>query len=172
MALILLELVLAMLAGVISGSVVAVWTVSEQARIDDLRSDREERQENLRFVRDKSSTQLVDRPFQKIDLQGQNLNGLKLARADFSGASLENAQLQFTDLSGAKLVDADLSGVNLVFAGLYGADLTNANLNDAILADGRGGIPCFDATTHWPKGFTPPTAPEGHNCDVVFPGRL
>ncbi|MGO4188565.1 pentapeptide repeat-containing protein [Pseudarthrobacter sp. TAF60_1] len=142
--LLLLEVGIALASGGLSGTVVAAWSVSEQARIDDIRSEREgqreelrsareARQENLRFVRDRSSSQVVERPFQEIDLTGQNLTGLKLSGADFSGAVLKDAKLGRSDLVGTNLREADLSGAELNSANMQGASLFQANLKDANL---------------------------------------
>ncbi|MEO5319072.1 pentapeptide repeat-containing protein [Arthrobacter sp. CC3] len=97
-----------LLVGLFSGFTVAILSVLVQVHFDDVRSDREARQENLRYVRDRSSDQIVDRPFQGIDLRGENLNGLKLEKADLGAADLakvsaNQANLKSAGLSAAKL---------------------------------------------------------------------
>lgn len=118
-----------LLVGLISGAVVAAGAMNGQAIIDDRRSLREERAENLRFVRERSSEGLVSRPFQALDLEGQNLSGLALAKADLARAKLRGAVLHEVDLTGASLTDADLGEVQMSGALLSGAELTSVNLS-------------------------------------------
>lgn len=150
-----------------------------------LAADQAERRENLRFVRDHSSTALVDRPFAGIDLRGQNLQGLHLVGAVFTGAHLEGvdfevadlesadltsallhgAKLTYADLRGAHLVgsdltEADLSGADLRHASIKGANLTGANLEN-VHWDGL----CYGDGTIWPNGFQTPPEAEG-GCGV------
>jgi len=104
-----------------------------QVHFDDVRSDREARQENLRYVRDRSSEQLVDRPFQGIDLRGENLNGLKLEKADLSAANLievsaNQVNLKSAGLSTAKLRNSLLVKTDFSYAVLVGADMSHAKL--------------------------------------------
>lgn len=160
--------------GLISGLVVASLSVWAQAGLDDRRSEREmaaaelsaaeaDRRENLRFVRERSSSVAEPRPFQGMDLRYENLSGLALEQADFEGAhmtgalatmtdvrladmsfvtatgadfrqaNLHAAKLQFADLSGSDLSGADLSQADLTAADLAGARLQGADLTDAIL---------------------------------------
>jgi hypothetical protein len=92
-------------------------------------------------------------PSKIVNLSGEDLRGIKLAKANFIGANLTEADLSGTDLGGAtlrlanltnaKLVQtdfcdadlsgADLSGATLAMANLFGADLTDANLREANL---------------------------------------
>ena len=58
-----------------------------------------------------------------LNLEGADLSGLNLIRANLSGANLEGA-----DLSGAFLRYANLSGANLEGANIEGADLFDADL--------------------------------------------
>jgi uncharacterized protein YjbI with pentapeptide repeats len=116
-----------------------------------------EQQENLRFVRDRSSEIALDRPFAGIDLRGQNLSGLKLSGADFRAARLDGTDLFDTDLSGAylrgahlrgaQMGNANLTGSQLPKADLRGADLSGARLVMAVLAGARmSGANISDAT--------------------------
>lgn len=67
---------------------------------------------------DKPDPSIPELPFKDFDLKEQNLSGLWLNCANFSGANLEGA-----DLSNAVLIEAKFDGANL----------RNANLQDAIL---------------------------------------
>jgi uncharacterized protein YjbI with pentapeptide repeats len=110
-------------------------------------------QENLRFVRQVAISDTPVKPFSGLNLNGAVLAGLDLGCAtpptgctDLSGANLEGADLSGANLRAAKLTDADLSGANLRAAKLTDADLSSADLG--------GG--CYDDSTIWPAGFTPP----------------
>ena len=77
-------------------------------------------------------------------LQGVDLNGANLLRANFRsadirdgsfvGAQLEDADLTSANLRHADLQNADLQNANLEDADLFGADLDQANLTGARLA--------------------------------------
>ncbi len=74
------------------------------------------------------------------NLQGANLFGSKLDKADVAYADLSNSNLSFTDfqqasLKGANLRAADLSKANFTQADLSYADLQDAKLSDTILAN-------------------------------------
>lgn len=110
-----------------------------QSWLDDLRSDRElkaataaaidaDRRENLRFVRERSTSQSMEKPFHSMDLAEQNLSGLLMANADLAQANLNAA-----DLEGADLTNSSLAAAQLREARLENAVLTNANLRDADL---------------------------------------
>lgn len=137
-------------AGLIAGFIVALVTFLTQYAIDDMRASDANRQENLRFIRDKSSTDDLDRPFAGLDVKGLNLRGLQLRDANFQSANLASTDLSLTDLSGANLMDArlnnarlnstDLSGANLAIAHLHGADLAFSDLSNAVLWEASGAI--------------------------------
>lgn len=120
--------------------------------IDEDRSAREERFENLRFVREAVISErartgdhdpLDDaalepneepyKPFRSLDLQGMSLAGLDLSYADLTDANLRGADLYGANLSHAHLTDADLTGANLFVASLDDAGLTGAILSGADL---------------------------------------
>lgn len=215
------EVLFAALVAVLAGG--ALFMV--QTRADDQRQEQAiefenqlqqqaERLENLRFIRERSSTDASQpRPFGRLDLRGQSLSGLQLAGAHFEDSDLEGASLfgttltdawfaftnlRGTDLSlavlnGAVLLGADLSGSTLYNSTLVGADLraailigadlstadlTDANLNgedatgldlsgsgspDASLANTDLLGPCYDDTTLWPAGYSPPPS-RTRNC--------
>jgi hypothetical protein len=72
------------------------------------------------------------------DLDGANLSGAKLRRANLSGAALfkadlDRANFREANLSGAALIGADLNGANFSEADLSGAYLSQANLSGAKL---------------------------------------
>ena len=95
-------------------------------------------------------------------LQGVDLAGKWLNRADLSGRSVSNARLcdatlREADLRHCDLRAADLSGADLTGADLTGADLSAADLSRCLLQHIR-----FDETTRWPEGFAPPPLAEQH----------
>jgi hypothetical protein len=131
-----------MAAGLIAAALVAGVSIAWQAKLDDDRSKREQRTENLRFVRERSTFEdvLLDRPFNGMDLEEQNLSGLRLHRADFREANLYKGVLRSTELNGAlldkaDLREADMELVNLQEAALGGANLAGANLKSAFLKE-------------------------------------
>ncbi|MDK2584206.1 pentapeptide repeat-containing protein [Corynebacterium yonathiae] len=73
-------------------------------------------------------------PFKDFDLKGQNLSGLWLNCANFSGANLEGADLSNTYLIRAKLNGANLRNANLQHSQLKLAQLQNADLRGADLS--------------------------------------
>jgi uncharacterized protein YjbI with pentapeptide repeats len=95
-------------------------------------ADHQQRLENLRFVRERSSPDVdTSRPFRGLDLQEQNLSGLDLPEAKMVSALLEEADLRFIHLQGAQLQRADLREANLTDSSLYGAKFIGAQLQDA-----------------------------------------
>lgn len=120
-------------------------------RLEDLRNSRAERLENLRFVRDRSSSAFMERPFANLNLRDQSLNGLNLRGADLTKADLSGADLSFiqlesaiepvdpenlqdylnpvrhgTSLKGVRACRADFTGARLA-----GADMSWGNFSDA-----------------------------------------
>ncbi len=79
---------------------------------------------------DLSSADLTD-----ADLSGAELNRADLSGADLTGVDLSGAELNRADLSGAVLTSADLSGAELNRADLSGAVLVDADLSEAELDD-------------------------------------
>lgn len=95
-------------------------------------ADHQQRIENLRFVRERSSSDVdTSRPFRGLDLQEQNLSGLNLPKAEMAGAQLDNADLRFIQLRGAQLHSADLRKANLTDSTLYKTEFIGARLQDA-----------------------------------------
>jgi uncharacterized protein YjbI with pentapeptide repeats len=82
-----------------------------------------------------------------VALNGADLTGMALPKAnlawahfvaaDLSRADLHGAYLMCANLSAVDLIDADLSHANLTGANLFLADLTNANLDGADLTDAK-----------------------------------
>jgi len=66
-----------------------------------------------------------------IDLDDQNLSGLKLCNVDLCDAHLNGANLRGTDLQGADLRNARLRQADLRKANLSSANLAHANLKQA-----------------------------------------
>ena len=132
-----------LIVGLVSGAVVAAGSMLGQAALDDQRSQQEERLENLRYVRERSSEVKTSRPFRGMDLEGQNLAGLELNGADLAEAKMKGADLTHTELSEASFIGADLSGATfssaelsdsfLSYANLQGAKLTKADIRSADL---------------------------------------
>lgn len=174
---------------------ISAFFLATQAWLDDARSDREQqraeamndsadRRENLRFVRDRAGIEVVERPFQGIDLRGQVLSGLQLEGADFEQARLGEAFLFTTNLASATLDGADLRDADLTLTVLRDATLRNTRLGranfyladvekaDFSLADLRGAdlssatglgsalldSTCYDDKTRWPNTFDPPNS--------------
>ncbi|MFJ4656662.1 pentapeptide repeat-containing protein [Nocardia sp. NPDC088792] len=100
---------------------------------------------------DLSNTCLV-----KADLNGANLRGAKLNRADLTTADLANA-----DLTGSKLADASLQTAALLNARLTGADVSGADLRHASLA--AAGLEGADFSNADARGafFDMPHGPNG-----------
>ena len=73
-------------------------------------------------------------------MDGEDLNGVNLSKADLKSTSFKRADLTNADLSearvvGAKFVSAKMSGIRLDGANLQRADFTNAVLDGASLTD-------------------------------------
>lgn len=161
--------------------VVGLVLLVGQAAIDDRRSDREtaagermaneaERRDNLRFVRELSSSPSIGKPFRNIDLTNQTLAGLSLKGADLENARLSGTFSPFIDLSESNLktsslYQAVLIGANLEKADFRGSDLRGANLKEAKLAGAILDATCYDESTVWPNGFHPPASIGGF-CDM------
>lgn len=94
--------------GLISGTIVAAGSLLGQMMLDDTRSDRQDRRENLRSVRGRSSQDPQERPFSGLDLEGQNMSGLRLETAVFDDANLTNADFSGTELRKASFIPQDL----------------------------------------------------------------
>jgi uncharacterized protein YjbI with pentapeptide repeats len=183
--------------GIVAG--LAVFLVTWH--FESQRADNDQRLENLRFVRERSSDDPSQpRPFRGLDLANQNLSGLRLPQAQFVEADLAKADLRFVLLSGAQLraadlrearltqttlngtgfIDAQLSHAsidkafarNASFAGsnLSGADFTGTSLQGADFSGAVGldqadlSTVCWDESTRWPEGFTPPPSDAPENC--------
>ena len=94
---------------------------------------------------DLSGVSLVKANFQRANLSGANLSGANLQKAKLTGANLSDAILKDADLSEAqisgsnfqeaKLIGAKLALTNLKDADFAGADLSGANLEQADLTN-------------------------------------
>jgi hypothetical protein len=75
-----------------------------------------------------------------FDLQGSDLEGLRIPFSRWRGANFSNTVLRNADCHGADLVEADFRRSDLSGANLRGADLRGADFTEAILhqADLRG----------------------------------
>lgn len=122
-----------LVVGLVSGAVVAAASMLGQSALDDDRSSREERRENLRFIRERSSSDKQDRPFGAMDIRDQNLSGLLLVESDFTDSDMSNSNLDNVVLQEAKLVSSNLTGSSLYRANLRSADLAHARLTGADL---------------------------------------
>jgi uncharacterized protein YjbI with pentapeptide repeats len=126
---------------------------------------------------DLSGTTLERASLVGADLAGANMSFARLTGADLGDADLRRANLNRANLTDAFLLSANLTRADLTEAYLDGtvledADLTDADLTgaDLGLADlrGEGGLlrdtnltgVCYDDTTTWPDGFTPPAPPD------------
>jgi uncharacterized protein YjbI with pentapeptide repeats len=77
-----------------------------------------------------ASTDLRDRDFSNMDLEGAVFAAAEMRRADFSGSNLKNAM--FTK---GVLLDANLEGADLTEALVDQVTLDNANLRNAIFTN-------------------------------------
>jgi uncharacterized protein YjbI with pentapeptide repeats len=153
------DLITGLVAGVVSGGIIFGATVW----YEDQSTAKQERQENLRFIRQVITQEGSPMPFRGLDLQGVNLTGLNFAcrdkvriegcsrHADFRNANLRGADFSLVDATEADFSGADVAGANFRLADIRGAVFFGAkNLEKA---DFYGA--CFD-TTYWPEDFTPP----------------
>lgn len=114
--------------GIVAGLAVFVVTWHFESQ----RANNDQRLENLRFVRERSSEDLDQpRPFRGLDLANQNLSGLRLPHAELSGANLVKADLRFVQLSGAKVHAVNLEGARLTQTTLGGTEFIGAQLTGA-----------------------------------------
>lgn len=120
-----------LVVGLVSGSIVALLSVFVQIHFDDVRSDKEARQENLRFVRDRSGLEETPRPFATLDLAGQSLAGLHLERASFRDGDLSHVSAEQGVFSDSQFKDADLSDADFFGAHMAGSGMTGADLSRA-----------------------------------------
>ena len=89
----------------------------------------------------------------------RHANGFRtyIAKADLSGAKLQEADLRGANLQDAKLMEANLRGANLRGADLVGTWLENADLSGAELFQARLTVTqlqsaCGDPATKLPPG--------------------
>jgi uncharacterized protein YjbI with pentapeptide repeats len=108
----------------------ATWALEENL------SEREARQEDVRFVREVATQPDAGaKPFDDLDLREARLAGLDLSNAHFSDADLSGADLDGTQLRNSVITGADLRGADMSRADLRNADLTGALLSGADLSD-------------------------------------
>jgi uncharacterized protein YjbI with pentapeptide repeats len=162
-----------------------------QAYVESRAADRAERRENLRYVREHTTTGNT-LSFIGIDLREANLSGLVFDNADFTDAQLSDTEWRLSffegstnfrgaDLTGAtfhtsfaegvsfeganlsgslfldtRLVDASFKYADLRGAEFSGADMRGADLAGKEISDATFERVCWDGSTSWPDGFTPP----------------
>jgi uncharacterized protein YjbI with pentapeptide repeats len=81
-----------------------------------------------------SNCSFEGRGFARADLTGARMNNMRLSRADFSAARLDQADLSYSEMAVVRLRDASLNGAVLIGASLRGADLAGAQLAGANLS--------------------------------------
>jgi hypothetical protein len=153
------DVVAGIIGGFVSGAVLSVVALTWEGNI----AARQQRADDLRFVRDVYIQGATKMPFHGVDLEGMSLKSLNFGCkdnpvvercfdfADFSGANLKNADMSLMDLSWADFTNADLDGTNFSSSDLGGANLSGArNLDKANLENTCNGA------TRWPKGFPIP----------------
>ncbi|WP_259724396.1 pentapeptide repeat-containing protein [Synechococcus sp. CS-1332] len=93
----------------------------------------------IRIVEDLTADGLWQDDF---DLQGTNLEGIRIPFSRWRGGNFANTVLRNANLRSSDLVGANFTAANLTGADLSGADLTEANFTGAILtnADLTGAI--------------------------------
>lgn len=104
--------------------------------------------------------------FRHSKLMQANLHGARLEQVDFVKANLTEADLEETDLRGASLASANLSRARFQGADFEGAILTNTNLTGTDFTGARGLVPeqfarsCADPAEPpvLPDGLPPPPA--------------
>ena len=168
------------------GLIVSVPIAAAAAVLDHRIADRQERQQNAQFVRERGAETGSVKDFDGLNLNGGLLSGLDLNCdlawqgngeppdrdcASFTGADLADANFANTNLAGADLSKADLSGAHLVGvyaegaylagADLSGADLTGAflagaDLTDVDLSSATLEDVCVHEDTTWPADFARP----------------
>lgn len=107
-----------------------------ETRLSEEQSNRADRLEDLRFVRERASIEnAADRAFSNMDLREMNLSGLQLSAADLREAKLNKAELVEATLAEGTLEGADLTGAHLDHAELNSVDIHGAKLNGAILVE-------------------------------------
>lgn len=94
-------------------------------------SERQEIQENLRFVRQMTLSETDRMPLSGLNLTGVSLRGLELRGADLAYTTLARADCSYAILSGAILADANLQNADLGASVLTDSVVTGANLNRA-----------------------------------------
>ncbi|MCY1233405.1 Pentapeptide repeats (8 copies) [compost metagenome] len=161
------DIIAGIISGLVSGTLLSVVALTWDNNI----AVRQERAEDLRFVRDVYlQGDVPAMPFQGVDLEGMSLKGLHfgckdkelvercLVYADFTGAKLKNANMSTMDLSWADFSGADLEGTNFSNSDLGGANFRGArNLDKANLTNTCNGA------TQWPEGFHAPPV-QYENC--------
>jgi uncharacterized protein YjbI with pentapeptide repeats len=116
------------LALIIGGALLAIQTY-----LDSVAANRDERRENLRFVREHAGANAEPGHFVSIDLEDQNLSGLILDDADFFRANLAGANFDFANLrDGTSMSHADLTGASFAAAALPRVNLDWANATNAV----------------------------------------
>lgn len=116
-------------SGLLSLVIYRVQDGSDDRRADDaLKSDDriarlQTRLANLQFVRARSGTDIEPRPFDSLDLAGQQLGGLQLEGAEFRYANLRDSDFRDSDLRGADFGYADLAKAVFLHTDLTGAQL-------------------------------------------------
>ena len=122
---------------------------------------------------DLSGAILARADFTAADLANANLEGARLYRAklpnaNLEGADLTNARLTRADLSNTRLVGVNFAGASFKDTDITGADLRGAQLAGALnLVQAQIDLTCTDERTTLPKGLT---APE--SCEATERGYL
>jgi uncharacterized protein YjbI with pentapeptide repeats len=89
--------------------------------------------------------------FDNANLTNTMFRATKIDRTTFAGANLSHSRFFDMSVTGNTLADADLKNTDFRRVDLRGASFGAAEL-DGI----KFRYTCYDATTTWPEGFTPP----------------
>lgn len=128
---------------VVTVAVLGLLFTGIQLGVDNQRSDREQRLESLRFVREHSElNEDLLKPFGGLDLRGMNLSLLRLSKADFAASNLSKAQfvgadIQHGSFDNVAAKEANFSRVYLWQSGFVSFRAEKANFAEAVLVDAK-----------------------------------
>ena len=89
--------------------------------------------------------------FDNANLTNTMFRATKIDRTTFAGTNLSNSRFLDMSITGNTLADADLKNVDFRRVDLRGASFGAAELDGS-----KFRYTCYDDTTTWPEGFTPP----------------
>jgi uncharacterized protein YjbI with pentapeptide repeats len=159
-------------------------------RLENLRFVREHSSDDLNQPRPFRGLDLAHQNLSGLRLPQAQLVGANLAKADLRFTLLSGAQFRAANLQEAQSTQTSLNGTQFIYAQLHGAwidksfaknasfkgsNLSDVNFSGTSLqgADFSGAVGldkanlskvCWDGSTRWPAGFTPPPSEDAQNC--------